>query len=107
MNVHLKDTEEAELQPTGMDVSRGDKTVGKLDESIFKKWEQDSVTISRSSSDTSSGSEGSICKGGPNKACGETFQDGELAVFCDKCHNWFSPIMSGNSKNGYEGSGET
>ena len=55
----------------GMDKSAGDKTVGKLDESIFRKWENDSVSISRSSSDTSSGNESNICKGGPTKACGE------------------------------------
>ena len=85
----------------GMDKDRsvGDKTVGKLDESIIKKWEQDSVSISRSSSDTgSSGSEANICRGGLAKACGEAVQDGDAGVLCDKCHNWYHTACQGISK---------
>ena len=82
----------------GMDRSAGDKTVGKLDESIFRKWENDSVSISRSSSDTSSGNESNICKGGPTKACGEEVQVGEAGVLCDRCHNWYHTVCQGISK---------
>ena len=39
---------------TGMDKSVAGKSIGKLDENIIRKWEQDTISLSRSSSDTSS-----------------------------------------------------
>ena len=75
------------------------KHVGRLDSSVYKKWEDDSdsAPMSRSSSDTSS--EGAICGGGPGKrTCGEPVQAGDAGVLCDRCHNWFHPSCQGIPK---------
>ena len=79
----------------GMDGSAC-KMIGKLDDSVYEKWERNSGSISRSSSDTSADSEGAICKGGPGKACGEAVVD--LGVQCDRCHSWYHSACQGISK---------
>ena len=66
------------------------KLIGKLDESVYRKFGQQAGSVSslsRSSSDT--GSEGAICHGGPNKNCGNQVKEGEAGVQCDKCFDWF------------------
>ena len=84
---------------TGTSQTAGDKTVGKLDESVLKKWENETVSsISRSSSDTSS--EGAICRGGPTKVCGETvISEG---VQCDRCDNWYHSQCQGITTAAYK-----
>ena len=95
-----KEAEEGELDEVG-EVDSGKSTgmdqvttkqVGKLDDSVYKIFGQESVSsLSRSSSNTSS--EGVICNGGPGKkTCGNPVKDGELGVECDMCHAWFHAV---------------
>ena len=79
-----------------------DKPVGKLDESMYKIFGPGAGSVSslsRSSSDTSQGSENAYCKGGPaKKACGNLVKDGEAGVQCDGCHDWFHVTCQGIPK---------
>ena len=84
---------------TGMEQSSS-KTIGKLDESVYKIFGHGSGSVSslsRSSSDT--GSEGLICNGGPGKKnCGNPVKDGEAGVLCDRCHEWSHAACQGIPK---------
>ena len=79
-----------------------DKQVGKLDENMYKIFGPGAGSVgslSRSSSDTSQGSENAYCKGGPaKKACGKLVKDGEAGVQCDACRDWFHATCQGIPK---------
>ena len=72
-------------------------SIGKLDESMYRMFEQESVSsLSRSSSDTSSTE--AVCSGGQGKPCGNPVKEGEAGVLCDKCHDWFHASCQGIPK---------
>ena len=82
----------------------GARAVGKLDTGVFKPFGVANISLSRGSSNTSdSNSEGAICRGGPNNSnCGVQVVDGDKAVECCRCQQWFHSKCQAIPKLAYD-----
>ena len=91
-----KSSEEAAVIGKSKETKADWNKVGKLSATMYRPF----GTRSRSAS--LSGSEGAICKGGPNGSCGNEVVDTDEAMQCDRCDRWYHCACQGVPLSTYQ-----